>query len=468
MASRAQHKVLRAVLDALRRAGVARRDLILVALSGGPDSVAMLHALLAVRERLGYRLAAAHLNHALRGADSDRDEAFVRGLCARLSIEVCVERAEGLSPATPNLEEKAREARHSFLDRTAEQMGAAYISIAHHADDQAETVLLRLLRGAGAAGLAGMEENGSRRLIRPLLSLTREQIRDYLMDVGAPYVIDASNDSPAILRNRIRNHLIPMLEREYAPGIGRRLPELASEMRGLDRFATAEARRAMVVSDGALDLRSFAKLDPALRPLVIREFLEQRLGSLRRIGRAHIDAVCRLCLDGPPNGAVDVPGQLRVVREYGLLRAVRERGGTGAYRVPLAVEGVTEVAQAGMRFDSAIVPARGITRPGEKTEALFDAREAAGRLLVRSPRAGDRVAPIGMSGHRKLKEILIDAKVPKSKRDSFPIVELEGGGAVWVPGLVRARIALVSEATVRVLRVRSSPIRSGLTPLRAI
>ncbi len=469
MTSRIEDTVLGAVADALRRGGVGRDDLVLVALSGGPDSVAMLHAMLALRERLQFRVAAAHLNHAIRAADSDRDEAFVRGLCTRLGIDLHVERAHALSPGTPNLEEKARDARHCFLDRTAELIGAHYIALAHHADDQAETVLLRLFRGAGAAGLAGMAPQGPRRLIRPVLSLTRAELRAYIDTVGAPYVIDASNDSSAILRNRIRNHLLPMLEREYAPGIGRRLAELASEMRRLDAFVTAEARRAMVVSGGgALDLRSFAKLDPALRPVVIREFLKDRLGSLRRVSRSHVDSVCRLCLEGPPNGAVDIPGPVRMVREYGLLRAVRGSDRSGAYSVALASEGVTEVAQAAMAFDATIAPARGLPRPRDHFEALFGAREAVGRLRVRSPQAGDRVAPLGMSGHRKLKEIFIDAKVPKSKRNSFPIVELEGGGIVWVPGLVRARIALVTEASDGVLRVCSRPIGSNQAPLRAI
>lgn len=469
MTSRIQDRVLRAVSDAMHRLGVHRDDLVLVALSGGPDSVAMLFAMLALRERLCFRIAAAHLNHAIRAAESDRDEAFVRDLCSSAGLDLYVERAQGLTPSTPNLEEKAREARHSFLGRVAERTGARYVALAHHADDQAETVLLRLLRGAGAAGVAGMGEAGPRRLIRPVLSLTRAELRAYIRDVGAPYVTDASNESPAILRNRIRNHLLPMLEREYAPGIGRRLAEFASEMRRLDAFAAAEARRAMVIADGdALDLGSFAELDPALQPVVIREFLKDRLGNLRRIGRTHIDSVLSLCLDGPPNGAIDIPGPVRVVREYGLLRALGRRTGAAGYSVTLAREGITEVPSAGMVFDAAVVPARDVERPQDKFEALFDADRAAAGLRVRSPRTGDRVAPLGMSGHRKLKEIFIDAKVPKSKRDSFPIVELEGGGIVWVPGLVRARIALVGEASDSVLRVRSSAIGSGKVPLRAI
>ncbi|MBV8055649.1 MAG: tRNA lysidine(34) synthetase TilS, partial [Deltaproteobacteria bacterium] len=202
-------------------------DRLLAAISGGPDSVAALYALQRIRGRAGYQLAAAHLNHGLRGSESDRDEKFVRELCGRLDIELVVERACGLKPA--NLEERARELRYEFLNRTADALKAQFIVLGHHQDDQAETILLRLLRGAGIAGLAAMAEWGPGRLVRPLLSLNRVAILAYLAAIGADYVVDSSNLDFAALRNRVRTGLLPQLARDYSPGIARRLAELASE-----------------------------------------------------------------------------------------------------------------------------------------------------------------------------------------------------------------------------------------------
>ena len=201
------------------RAGVGRGASIVIGLSGGGDSVALTSALLALRKRMGLKLAAAHLNHRLRGAESDRDEEFVRAMCARLGLELQVERAEGLGAISgANLEERARDARREFLGRAADRVGADFIALGHHRDDQAETVLMRLMRGAGAAGMAAMAERGPERLIRPMLSISRAEIREYLDACAIPFVEDSSNSSRDFLRNRIRGELIPMLERDYAPG----------------------------------------------------------------------------------------------------------------------------------------------------------------------------------------------------------------------------------------------------------
>ncbi|HLX36240.1 MAG TPA: tRNA lysidine(34) synthetase TilS, partial [Candidatus Binataceae bacterium] len=239
MGDRVTKRFVRTIEAGLARIGVAREATILVALSGGPDSVAMLHAL----RQMPHRIVAAHLNHNIRGEEADRDEAFVRNVCVRWGIELAIERAHGLSADMPNLEERAREARHAFLDAAADRVGADYIALAHHADDQAETVLMRMLRGAGAAGLAAMAARGPGRIIRPMLDVTRSDVLAYLERIGEQFVNDSSNQSAALLRNRVRTELMPMLERNYAPGLRGRLVQLAAEMRALDDFAAEAARR---------------------------------------------------------------------------------------------------------------------------------------------------------------------------------------------------------------------------------
>lgn len=460
MAVRAEQRLLRAVSDALARIAMRRGALVLVALSGGPDSVALLHAMLALRDRFGYRLAAAHLNHCIRAAESDRDEAFVRDLCARLVIDLTVERATGLLPGTANLEEKAREMRHRFLNATADRIGVDFIALAHHAGDQAETVMLRLLRGAGAAGLGAMDARGPGKIVRPMLDVTRAEVMSYLTATGASFVTDTSNQSRAILRNRIRVELLPMLEREYAPGLGARLVELAGEMRALDDFIMAAARHelASMVSGDALDISGLAALHPALQSAVLRQFLKERIGDLRRIGRVHIEALQRLCVEGPPNGTLNLPGRIRATREYAMLRLSPVCREHVPFMVRLNAVGVTEIPEAGFAFDSVVVPAREAGQPRDKFDALFDADAAGGGLRVRNFRPGDRISPIGMRGHRKLKDVFIDAKLPKSKRLSFPVVELDGAIA-WLPGIVRGRAGLVAESTRSVVRVHARAIQ---------
>jgi tRNA(Ile)-lysidine synthase len=455
MRDKVAKQFVRTIEASLARIGVSRDATILVALSGGPDSVAMLHALRA----MPYRIVAAHLNHGIRGDEADRDEAFVRNLCARCDIEIIVERARGLSADIPNLEERAREARHAFLDAAADRVGADYIALAHHADDQAETVLMRMLRGAGAAGLAAMAERGPGRIIRPMLDVTRVEVLAYLKSIGEQFVNDSSNQSSALLRSRIRTELMPMLERNYAPGLRGRLVQLAAEMRALDDFVAQAARRELetLASDDILDISRFAQLHPAVQAELIRQYIRHATGNLRRIERVHIEAIRRLCLDGPPNGALDIPG-MHLVREYSRLRiAPPGQASSEPFMVRLEV-GSVEVPQAGFMFETKVIARGSVGTPESKFEALFDASAASEGLLVRSFRPGDRIAPLGVSGHRKITDIFVDNKVPVARRASFPIVELRGAIA-WVPGMVRGKVGLLTEASERLWHVRAAEMR---------
>ena len=368
----------------------------------------------------------------------------------------------------PNLEETARDARHDFLRRTAEWLDAAHVALGHHRDDQAETVLLRMLRGAGIAGLGAMDEVGRYRILRPMLSLSREEIRAYLREIGAAFVEDSSNASAALMRNRIRHELIPTLE-NYAPGVGARLAELSGEMRMLDAYVTHEAARAldaMRIAGGELDVSRFAALDPALHAPVLRAFITERIGSLRRIGRAHLDAMIALILEGPPNGEISLPGGWRAMREYSRLRLTREAARIAReFSVPLALEGTTVVEGSGYTFDAMIVAATEAMsekhRPKDKDVALFDLAEIAiTGLSVRNFTPGDRVRPMGMNGTRKVKDVLIDSKVARERRLRVPIVVAEDD-IVWIPGVVRSGRGLVTRASETAVRISAREVSSN-------
>jgi tRNA(Ile)-lysidine synthase len=460
----AEKILIGAVQAALWRAGVRTGSSILIGLSGGADSVALTCAMLELCDVLGLRIAAAHLNHRIRGAESDRDEEFVRRMCARLGIELIVERADGLdaSASSANLEERARDARREFLLRVASRVQADFLALGHHRDDQAETVLMRLMRGAGAAGMAAMAERGPGRLIRPMLSLSRAEIRDYLGVRGFSFVEDSSNSSRDILRNRIRADLLPMLERDYAPGLGERLVELAGEIRSLDELVVAIAAReldAMRVGGGALDVSGFGAMNRAVQAGAIRLYLAERMGSLRRISRAHIEAVRELILEGGPSDSIDLPGGWRAEREYNLfwLVNVHERkAGAPVFSVAIATDGITIVEAAGFKFEASTIAAVDASMPDSLSVAMFDAAKIADAgLVARNFMKGDRIHPMGMRGTRKVHDIFVDRKLPRARRERFPVVTV-GDTIAWIPGLVRADCALVAKATETVLRVEAS------------
>jgi tRNA(Ile)-lysidine synthase len=477
MKSAATSGLVRRVAQALERADLRQGDLILLALSGGPDSVALLHVLRELQPRCGFRLAAAHLNHRLRGAESDRDEAFVRELCAGEGVELAVEQASGLQPAASNLEERARLARYEFLARVARRLGASHVATAHHADDQAETVMLRLLRGAGVAGLGAMAPvdavaGGPRTLtlIRPMLRVWRKEILAYLDAIGARFVSDSSNEYRNFLRNRVRGELLPMLEHGYAPGLRRRLAAFADEMRELDGFvaraASLELGRRM--RDRTLDLSGFAVLHPTLATALLRAFLLSRIGSLRRVSRRHIEDLRRLCVADSPSAALALPSGWRAERRYAALALERRpepgedsaQGLALSFSIPLAREGSTEVVPAHFVFHSTVAPADALPLPRDLFEACFDAEAAAAGLMVRNFESGDRIAPLGMQGRRKLHDVFVDRKVARARRQTYPVVTLEGQVA-WLPGLARGRVALITPSTRQVLCVRAQEIRAS-------
>jgi len=462
-----EKKLVASIEAALLRAGARRGSSILVGLSGGADSVALTCALLELRERLNMHVVAAHLNHRIRGAESGRDEGFVRAMCRRLRVELIVERADGLDPSisTANLEERAREARREFLLRVADNVHADFVALGHHRDDQAETVLMRLMRGSGAAGMAAMAERGPGRLIRPMLSISRAEIREYLEARAIPFVEDSSNASLDILRNRIRADLLPMLEHEYAPGFSGRLVELAGEMRSLDELVSAIAAReldAMRVSGGALEVSGLGAMNRAVQAVVIRLFLAEQIGSLRKISRSHVECVLHLILEGGPSDSIDLPGGWRAEREYNFLRLTNpheRKAGATKFSVPIASDGVTFIEAAGFKFEASTIAAADASMPpASMSVAMFDAAKIGDTgLIARNFIKGDRIHPIGMSGTRKVHDVFVDRKLPRLRRDRFPVVAL-GDEIAWLPGLARAACALVTHATETVLRVEASEI----------
>lgn len=464
------------VAAALAAAGVTPAAKVLVALSGGPDSVALIHALTRLGRVTGAPLVAAHLNHRMRPVEADRDENFVRALCAKLGIELMVEDAAGLA-AGGNLEERARRARHEFLARAARHFGAEFIALAHNRDDQAETVLMRLMRGAGIAGLAAIAPSRPDGIIRPLLAVSRARILAYLAALGAAYVSDSTNLAPRFLRNRLRHELIPILERDYAPGLTRRLAGLASELRDLDEFLAAAAAAELSRrrdGSGRLDLAGFGALPVALAAAVIREWLRGALGDLRRVNRYQIDLMRELCANGITGTVAALPGGWRMRLAYGIasLEQIGDAPDAPKFAIPLVCPGVTVAPATGMRFAARIFPDAALEFASNKQgsrhtyRAWFDADAIHNGLIVRNFTYGDRIAPLGMTGTRKVQDLFVDRKTPRSRRAAWPMVVADGA-IVWIPGLMRGRHGLITPATRAVLEIEAQPT-SEARPARCL
>ena len=415
---------------------------VLVALSGGPDSVALLHILRGLEARGELSVAgAAHFNHQLRGADADADQQFCRNLALSIGLPLIEGRGDVAARARDSgrsLEDAARIARYAFLEAAADRLDAAAIAVGHSLDDQAETFLLRLLRGAGPGGLAGIRPRAGR-VVRPMLDISRADLRHYVSAHRLAYREDASNADPGIPRNRVRLELLPFLER-YSPAIARTLAREAAVARAdeefLDRAAIELADSIVLLQNGgvAIDADALQALPPALASRVARKALSAGAPD-RFIGFQHIEDLLELTRR-PEGTSVALPGQLATVRGN---RIVLGRPSVAPFsnslRFPLSIPG--EVAFAGWAVSAeqvdpletvAAPPARGGT-------ALLAAGPVRGPLAVRTRRRGDTFRPLGMRGRgRKLQDFLVDRKVARADRDSLPLVVDRDDRIIWVVG----------------------------------
>ncbi len=454
---------------------VPRGSRILVGLSGGPDSVALLALL---RDSADLEIGAAHLDHGLRGAESDRDAAFVRALCSDLGVPLRLRSlAVGLlDPTGPDLEARARGERLSFLEESRREGPYDYIALGHHRDDQAETVLMALFRGSGPPGLAGIPPRRGR-IVRPLLGLGRADLLEYLEAVGLDFVEDSTNVELDATRNRIRLDLIPRIERDYNPRIvnllARTADLLAEEDRYLDKLAArllrSESRyigfgddpgpRRIALGNGFFD-QPKALVRRALR-------LAYRLvrGSLVDLTFDHVEGLLEPAAV-PGGSGLSLPGGIRARNVAGEVIIEEALEGTSRLRHPHAVLPVPGVLilPRGIRIEARIL-GEGASRsvldavtdgrvPLLVSHAFIDYNKVDLPIQVRSWRPGDRMRPLGMSGHRKIQDIFVDEKVPRNVRSHVPLVLDRDHRVLWVSGIRLSDDGKLDGDTERVLHLR--------------
>ncbi len=426
---------------------------VVVAVSGGADSVALLHVLRELRQALALSLHVAHVDHRLR-ADSDRDARFVTDLAARFALPVDVLPVDVPSQGSP--EDAARRARYAALEALADRIGADRIAVAHTADDQAETVLMRVLEGAGPGGLAGIPPRRGR-IIRPFIEARRSDVVGALAHAALEWREDPTNVDRRFLRNRVRHDILPMLAKERPDIVAAlaRTARLARESREtMERLAADElARVAIIERDGiVLPLDRLRALPRELAAEVLQQSAA-RLGT-RAPMRAWAHRGLRRVLAAPePRRPFRLSG---VTVEVSSKRVRLSRGP----RPPLpprslSAPGTTALPEAGVVIIAELLDRQGFTVPRDPRIVAFDA-DALGPLTVRGRRRGDRFLPFG-SVDRKLTHFLIGAKVPRWERATVPLVDA-AGTIVWVAGVRRGAAAPVTAATRRVLRLSVRPL----------
>ncbi len=435
-------------------------DTLVVALSGGADSTSLLD-LLSNLPGYNLKLIAAHLNHCLRGVESDADEQFCRKLSDSYGIPFELQRVDVKSLARSeglNLEDAGRRARINFLDQIREKYCAVAVVTAHHSDDQAETILMRLLRGSGMTGLSGMQYRNQRGYCRPMLGLSRAQIERYLTERGLHWREDVSNQDTTFLRNRIRHELLPLLE-QYNPAIRQTLNTTASiiaeENALLDKLAKGVYEDSWRRDDNviACSITEFKANHLAMQRRVLRHAFKQLAGNLDGFSLEHTEAILQL-LDSPhPNAKISLPQNLIAAREYDRIQLRFRTEPTpdafdeitikvpGCY--PLPSGGSLEITICSSLPDFKNLPAN---------IACFDLDKAPLPWLVRTFRPGDRITPLGMSGRKKVKDVFIDKKIPLSRRKHIPIL-VSGGELIWIAGVCASELYRIDNQSNTLVQV---------------
>ena len=443
---------------------IERGDRVVVAVSGGADSMVLLYALHALREDLACDLVVAHLDHGLRPSSGD-DARFVAEAAAALGLPIVCERQDVAALAYVRhrgIEEAAREARRAFLSRVTDERQASRIALGHTADDQAETVLFRLARGTGWNGLCGMAPV-SGRVIRPLLPARRGDVRRFAVERGIVWREDATNTDLHFARNRIRERVLPELA-AVNPDVVRavtRSADLARDARDVERYVVDRLWPDVCQSEGLDSVRmsraALAGLPRAVQSVALREAMRRARGDLQGVARAHVEAVRRLMTGERECGELHLP-RLRIVASPSTIEfaAWSRRVARDAWLVPLSL-GRTTVEEPGVVVELSLLSRDEVSGVVGPWSEVADADSVRFPLIARGRRAGDRFAPLGMGKDVRLKSFLINARVPLERRDRLLLV-CDQEKVVWVAGVRLSDAVRLRESTRRVLVMRAEGV----------
>ena len=464
---------------------INRGDKVLVGISGGPDSVALLLALSQMTRRFGFSLIAAHLNHGLRGEDADADEQFSRKLAHHLKVPFVTKKINlksGSRHRRGSLEEVAREERYKYLISVASRRGCGKVAVGHHADDNAETLLMNFIRGSGPKGLGGIPpvrplDESDILLVRPLIEVSREEILAFLKKQNQQFCIDKTNADTAFKRNKIRHELVPQIKHDYNPSITAVLNDTAEVMRSVDDFIESEIQRKMdsIVkkSDGVVVLkqRSIKSMHPFIRKAIIRRVLRDSFGIGIDLNR--LDDVNRFIEDSRA-GTVNLPNSVVITKEYSDLIIGKHEPEKEEFEKRLKVPGRVLLGFFGTQLNLDIIenefygteptgPGVSFSGAWQKIiggrqvfmKEMFDADKVDfDRLSMRNRRKGDKYHPIGLGHNKDIKSIMIDEKIPVALRSKIPLL-LNGDDIMWMMGYRINEKYKITGETRKILKVEA-------------
>ena len=444
-------------------------EAIVVGFSGGVDSLALLVALYELRHPLDCHLHIAHLDHQLRG-DSTSDAELVKQYANLLKLPFTIKKIDIpalIKQRNQSIEALARKERYEFFETVSKKIGATKVALGHQRNDQAETVLMNLLRGAALTGLRGILPIRDGKFIRPLLDFSRTEIEEFVAEQGLQPCDDSTNWDRNFLRNRIRLDLLPLLKRDYNRNIQNTLAQNAELLRAESDYLEDIARKALdaCLAEPAthdvviLNRLMFLRHHPALRRRILRLAIGQIQGDMKQLAFNHSEFMLQLSEGKSPNRQLNLPNNLEFLRAYNQLIIQRPTSKIGEFEYTVAVPGDNNFPEL-----NAVMVATIVEAPSRKTsyvldgkfQAVFDVDQIQMPLKIRSRRAGDRFQPFGMKGTKKVKDFFIDAKVPQRMRQSIPIL-VTGDEILWVVGHRTSEKCKVSNKTRRILHLTYSP-----------
>ena len=450
---------------------IQRKETVLVGVSGGVDSLALLYALHTLRHQLDCELHIAHLDHGFR-EDSAGDAAYVTAQANRLGLPISKDRIDVpqlMRDQKLSAEVAARRARYQFYECVSERIGATKIALGHHRGDQAETVLMNLLRGAGISGLKGMLPVRDGKFIRPLLAFSRGEIEAFVAQLGLQPRCDATNYEHNYLRNRVRLDLLPTLERAYNSNVQNALNQTAELLQAESDYLETVAyhafqacRMASCRSDTVvLDRCLFREHHLALRRRILRLAVAAVFGEVRDLYFNHFESMLTLIEGETPNSVLDLPNGGAFRRAYNRVFIQKSIDSYPSFEYEVAVPGQTPFPTLAAEMIATVVerPMDCVAAdkfPDGKFEAVFDLDRLQLPLQLRQRRDGDRFHPFGMQGRKKLKDLLIDAKIPRQERERVPVL-MSRDEIIWVVGYRTSEPFKVRAETKRRLYLSYSP-----------
>lgn len=419
-------------------------DKVLIGVSGGPDSICLLHLLWRVKDELNIEIAVAHLDHMFRGYEAQQDAIFVKRLCEEMDVEFFTERIDvpkyientGYSP-----EDAARRIRYKFFEKVKSNIGATKIALGHNRNDHEETVLMNILRGSGLEGLIGIEPvRGC--YIRPILEFSRDEIEQYITEQEIGYRIDRTNLTSEYFRNKLRLELIPLIKNEYCPHFGsslRRLSEIAKTDISFIENEVEKVWKDVVTQENnkiIFDLNKFLPLHEAIKRRIVRKAVELLSDDLKDFEYKHTLMVVDFIKNAASGSNLDLPKNLIGEKRYNKFALVKGPHRPSVnYCYDLSVPGKVYINEVGLTIEAALkIRDSNYQIKADPLIAQLDYDKIIGNLVIRNRKPGDRFFPLGFAHEKKLKDFFSDEKIPKEKRDQIPLV-INNNQIVWIAGM---------------------------------